>query len=385
MMPGELPLRAPSPGAGRGRLLGRLLLVAAGLGIGLLGVEAGFRLFAPQPLGAPLSSSLLRGEFVQPGDHRNDNREYRVEVHVNPDGFADKDWGPKQQGVLRVVVIGDSFVQAAQVSLRNGFGRVLERSVAEILGHEVDVLSMGVPGAGTATELGVLDTFALPRSPDLVILAFLPGNDILNNHPLLEEKEGKPFFALRDGQLVPVDAGDAVVPAWMRGPLWNGSHAWRFFARKAWRGQVIKRKIALGKGVPVDFRVYDPAPDPVWDEAWQVTDALIGEMAAHCSAQGVRFATVLFPDPIQGTPFNRDALLSSWPAIQGWNFDGVWSRALGLAASHGPVEDLHPAFWESREQLYFPIDGHWTAAGHALAARTTAPFVAKILEEGALH
>jgi hypothetical protein len=382
MNSGDLSPVAPAAHkASRRRWGGRVLLAAGGLILGLLAVEAGFRLFAPQSPGALQSTSLLRGEFTKPGDHPNVSREFRTEVHVNAEGFADKDWGPQEPGVPRVAVLGDSFVQAAQVSLRNGFGRVLERSLEAKLGRDVDVLSMGVPGAGTATELGVLEKYALPEHPDLVLLAFLPGNDILNNHPLLEDKEGKPFFALHEGKLVPIDSGDAVVPRWMQGPLWDWSHAWRYLARKAWSGQVLKRKIALGKGIPVDFRVYDPSPDPLWEEAWQVTDALFAEMARKCAAHGVGFATVLFPDPVQGTPFNRDSLIKSWPAISGWNFDGVWSRAAKLAGRFGPVDDLRPVFWESKLQLYFPIDGHWTAEGHALAAQAAATFVAQRLEE----
>ncbi len=191
--------------------MGRVgLLVAASL-LTLATLELGVRWLAPEPLESPVATR--RGAFLTPGDHPLHTDEFDVQVHVNSDGFVDREWGPRVPGRARVIVVGDSFVQAAQVALPQGFGRMLDAD----LGPDVEVLSMGVPGAGTATALRLIDEQALPRDPDLVVLGFLVANDVLNNDPLLDGKPDKPYYRLQDGELLPWSLADAqvpVIPGW---------------------------------------------------------------------------------------------------------------------------------------------------------------------------
>lgn len=350
----------------------RALALLLGTALALALIEVGVRVFAPQ---ADTGDGLLRGPLTTPGDHHVTTREYDATVHVNAHGFADPEW-PAAGAGRQVVVIGDSFVQAAQVDTGEGFGPRLEAEL-RATGLDVDVLAMGVPGAGTATALGVLREYALPRKPDLVVLGFLVANDVLNNHPLLEGKTDKPFYTLDDhGALVPTDAGDRLGP----GALWRLSAAWRW-ATRAWTTRAVaERKLALGQGVPLDLRVHDPAcvtggglePScPTWDEAWRVTDALIAEMARACG--DVPFLVVLFPDRVQ---VERTV---AWPEARAWDFDAAQARAAAIAGKHAPVVDLLPGMRAAGRELYLIDDGHWTARGHAEAARIAAPFVAERL------
>lgn len=332
----------------------RVVAGVVGMGVALLGVELGVRVLAPQAVSAD-PPPLLRGMLTDPGDHRVRTDEVDVTVHVNARGFVDREWGAKTG--KRVVLIGDSFVQAAQVAPGEGVGAVLD----EVL-DGVEVLSMGVPGAGTATELGVLERYALPMEPDLVVLGFLVANDVLNNHPLLEGKDDKPFYALQGGELVPVDA--VTLSA---GPLWRVSHAWRWIARTGAVRRAAARKLALGQGMPIDLRVHDPAAGPVWEEAWAVTDALVARMASE-----TKLVVVLFPDRVQATG------RSDWPAAEGWDFARAQDRALAMAKAHAPVLDLLPTFRGHGED-FLAKDGHWTASGHRRAAEAMASFVREAL------
>lgn len=345
---------------------GRAALFVLGLLLALGAVEVGVRWVAPQDAGDRAAGTLLRGPLTTPGEHRVRTAEYDVTVPVNASGFVDGPWEGGRRPL--VAVIGDSFVQAAQVPLDAGFGRRL----AQALG-EGEVRSLGVPGAGTATALGLYEHHARAWRPDLVVLGFLVGNDVLNNHPLLEGKDDKPFYALQGGRLVPVVAEDVVAPG---GPLWRLSHAWRLVARAHATREAAARKLALGRGMPIDLRVHDPAPDPVWEEAWGVTAALVAELAARCARDGTELVVVLFPTAAEATRAGREALVAAWPAAAGWDLGRARARA---AAAFAPVPtvDIAGAFVaaEGPEPLYFPVDGHWTARGHAVAAEATAPFV----------
>lgn len=354
----------------------RAVAVALGILLALAALEGGVRVVAPQASGAPVG--LLRGPFTTPGEHRVRGPGYDVVVRVNAAGFVDREWpAPTPGGPARIVVLGDSFVQAAQVRPGEGFGPRLEAAL-EATGRPVDVLSMGVPGAGTGTALGVLREYALPRSPDLVVLGFLVANDVLNNHPLLEGKDDKPFYELRGGRLAPAAAEDVVAAS----PLWDLSAAWRW-ATRAWvTRRVAERKLALGQGMPIDLRVHDPACAReggsaercrVWDEAWAVTDALVGALVA--AAGEVPVVVLLFPDRVQ---VER---ASDWPGAAGWDFDAAQARAAALAGRHAPTLDLLPGMRAAGPDLYLTEDGHWTARGHAAAAALAAPFLAERLPE----
>lgn len=352
------------------RALGRLGLALAGLVGGLLGLEGTIRLINPAP---SEGTALLRGELTTPGEHRVRTAEYDVVVPVNAEGFVDRPWGEPRRPL--VVVIGDSFVQAAQVGLEEGYGRQLERALGE-----GEVRSLGVPGAGTATALGLLDRHALPWKPDLVVLGFLVANDVLNNHPLLEGKDDKPFYRVGPGGLEPVDAAGWDPPG---GPLWRWSAGWRWLAGEWATRKAAARKLELGRGLPVDLRVHDPVPDPVWEEAWGVTGALLAEMAARCREAGTGLGVVLFPDGVQATEAGRARATARWPASAGWDFSRAQARAYQIAAAVAPTLDLLPALRaaDGPEPLYFAEDGHWTARGHRVAAEATAGFVKERLAE----
>ncbi len=360
----------------------RVLLAVGALLAALLAVEAGVRLLDPQPPSAPDPGPLLKGEFTRPGDHPVRTSEYAVTVHVNREGFVDREWGPRRAGVPRVAVIGDSFVQAAQVPLDDGFGRGLEARLSARLGREAEVLSLGVPGAGTATALRLLEERALPLQPDAVLLGFLVSNDVLNNHPLLDTKADKPFYRLEGDVLVPVDRPSALLGPWATGPLWARSHAWRAGVRAILRRQESARRIGAGGGLPLDLCVHDPEAGPLWDESWAVTGALVGSMAADCRAVGTAFGVLLFPDAVEATARGREEALARWPALAGWDLDRARRRAETILGAHAATLDLVPALRaaDGGEPLYFAEDGPWTAAGHAVAAEASTPFVARLLE-----
>lgn len=348
----------------------RLALALSSTLVCLCALEVGVRAWAPVPV-APPSQQLVRGNLTEPGDHPNATPEYSVTVHVNAHGFVDTEWPDTPPDVL---VIGDSFVQAAQVPLNAGFGREL----GDATGLRVE--SMGVPGAGTGTALGVLETYGLPRRPRLVLLGFLVGNDVLNNSPALDSKRDKPYYDVTDdGSLVLTDraalaAAQGPLPAlWSKSALWR--YGWQQWAARA----AAKDKVARGNGVPIDFRVYDPAGGADWEHAWKVTGALVRRMAEVCAHAGVPFGVVLFPDAAAGTASGEARMHADWPATVGWDPSRAHERAAALVSPLAPVLDLRPAFRAAEAAdpapLYFSKDGHWTARGHAVAGLAAAPLV----------
>jgi len=360
------------------RLLPRVFLAVGALALTLGALEAAVRALAPEPL--TRARDARRGAFTRPGLHPVQTPEYRVTVRVNAQGFVDRPWGPKEPGVPRVALLGDSFVQAAQVELDQGLGRRLDRWLDASRGHDVEVLSLGVPGAGTATALQLYDQHAAALEPDLVVLAFLVSNDVFNNHPGLDTKPDKPYFGLVDGALVPLEAADAGLGAIARTGLWRHSHLLRSLGRRVLAGAEARDRVRRGDGMPVDLRVHDPRHPPPWPEAWAVTEALAAALAERCAADGVAFGVLLLPDRVMATVAGARDAAARWPSLAGWDLQAATREAEARLSPHAPVLDLTPAFTRSEQlgegPLYFAQDGHWTALGHDVAARFAADRVA---------
>ena len=132
--------------------------------------------------------------------------------------------------------------------------------------------------------------------------------------------------------------------------------------------------------MPISLRVHDPSQGPVWDEAWAVTDAMLAELARFCESRGVRFGVMLIPDESQVSPTARQRLQTQWPQSTGWDLAVATQRVSGMVGKHSAVFDLQPILTGDGRGLYFPVDGHWTSAGHAAAGRAAAPWVSSLLQ-----
>ena len=144
-------------------------------------------------------------------------------VSTNIFGHRDREHDIKKpEGVFRIAVLGDSYAQAYQVNQKEAFWAVLEDRLnqSDAFGKKVEVLNFGVSGYGTAQELLMLRHKAWNFDPDFVLLAFLTGNDVLNNSKTLEPEKIRPFFSLNgEGKLI-LDNSFTFDPEFVRASLW---------------------------------------------------------------------------------------------------------------------------------------------------------------------
>jgi len=340
------------------------------------------------------------GVRLIPGDRgwwTQEGREFLTPVQINREGLRDVEHRyAKTPGVFRILVLGDSFVEAMHVPLESTFPRQLQERLDRDSGAgKIEVISAGVSGYGTASEVLYFEREGQRYQPDLVLLAFYPGNDVKNNSPTLEDAL-KPVYG-PDGALQRV-TGEA---ARSRRGGWRGllarSAVYRYcrqlllvghprLARKlvgyGWLKAEAVRATVEQDGVPVDYGVYAPALDPVWQEAWGHTDALLERLQRDVSAAGARLVIAVLNTPDQIYPQWWQEIVAAHPHMQNrqWDLDGPQHRVEAWCAEHGVrCLALAPAFRAAlavdSTPLHFHHDGHWTAAGHRLAASELAHFL----------
>ncbi|HRX05110.1 MAG TPA: GDSL-type esterase/lipase family protein, partial [Anaerolineae bacterium] len=326
-------------------------------------------------------------------------------------------------GVFRILPLGDSYVEGLRVPLEQTFGKVLEQQLnaSAPAGQRFEVIPAGVSGWGTDQELLWLREHGAAYQPDLVLLAFFPGNDFQNNSEALEvENMGsiqKPFFHLDTGQLTlsysPFDpatvpqpvqpqtsSGDAAnAPAGLS-PLagWLKQHSalYRFvgpalatgapdFARGLANRGLLERSLvradAPADSIPVAYGIYrDPLSDD-WTNSVTLTGALVAEMHSEAEALDAPLAAVILTAPEQVYPDRWQKRLDDNPAMSAYTWDLEQPNRLAadlLQAAGVPYLDLLPTFREEADagaSLHLRHDGHWTAAGERLAGETTADWL----------
>jgi hypothetical protein len=358
------------------------------------------------------------GWFHTPGArgyYFNPPGEYNAWAEVNSAGFIDREYAQeKPGGVYRILVLGDSFTEGLRVPMDAAFHSILEEEL-NAAGKQVEVINAGVAGWGTDQALLFYQEVGRAYQPDMVLLAFFPGNDIMNNAIALESKNfgavRKPYFLLEDDHLTlhnqpvgsessfaePGEAGSAphLIPehpplAFLR-PVLNHSAFYRYFIPRL---RVIAPGLALKLAqwgliepgsetrnaeqgddyIPIAYGIYKVPLAPSWQEGWRITQALLAQFKSDVEADGGTLRVVVIPDQIQVEPAAWSHILQSYPAMQTYDWDlDQPNRRLAeiLDAQQTPYLDLLPRFraWDG-PPLFFPIDGHWTERGHRLAGES---------------
>ncbi|HJU12664.1 MAG TPA: hypothetical protein VJ728_17395, partial [Candidatus Binataceae bacterium] len=152
--------------------------------------------------------SATRGWRLRPNATGWQRDEGHAFVSINRWGYRGPDWTLTKPGsTLRIAILGDSFVEAQQVREQDTATEVIQQQLTQVLPaiesrHEgqpkqIEVMNFGVDGYGTAQEFFTLVEDVWQFSPDIVVLAFFPGNDVRNNSVVLEGDKCRPFFVPR--------------------------------------------------------------------------------------------------------------------------------------------------------------------------------------------
>jgi hypothetical protein len=113
---------------------------------------------------------------------------------------------------------------------------------------------------------------------------------------------------------------------------------------------------------------------PEWENAWDVTGAIVAQLNSEVEANGGRLAVFLLPDRHQVEGDYLAWALEKYPAMQEreWDLDKPHRLMRGLLAQRAiPFLEMTDEFrayaGETHRLLYYPKDGHWNVEGHHLA------------------
>lgn len=329
-------------------------MVAFSLGLTALFLELALRLLglgAPPALGKDAFDyftwdETLGWELRPNAEGRLTSEEFDVAIRINGRGERADSEVPLERtaGKRRLLVIGDSF----------SFGHGVEAAAAwparlEGLVPDSEVVNLAVTGYGTDQQVLRLEKRGLAYQPDVVLLGLFEGNVFRN---IKHEQMGypKPRFRLADGRLT---LAGVPLPKLAEGETYAAAMPWsRLWAFAGARGIELFRHLGFG-------------------ESWPLTGAILERFAADCRGTGAEPRVVLIP---------KDRAVDA-PGWRGAIHRRTLRKIEELATARGIAAlDLTPLLAAELEKngrpLYFPVDGHWTPAGHEAAARAVAAWLA---------
>jgi hypothetical protein len=281
-------------------------------------------------------------------------------------------------GDSRILLLGDSFVEAAQVEYEDSLAGLLESGLSRRLGTQVAIRNTGVGGWDPPQYL-LQAKLALSREPfDLVLVVVFLGNDVVYRRTeYLPPRMPTEVHEFRIPNAVKYSEFKDAVLYPLNDLLEVRSH---LFILLKTRLAVLLMRLGLSADEFPEVFYRSEATSP----RWEITADIIAEIAHLGEQSNTPTLIVLLPAVFQ---VERETFEQH---LRGFGIDrsrvdlqqpdmtlGAALRARGLT-----VVDLLPVLREAHERgmrLYGTIDRHLSVEGHAVIAQYLEPILATSL------
>lgn len=299
--------------------------------------------------------------FMYYGHEPNANTRYANRFAWNSQGYFDHDYTvEKPDATKRVVIVGDSYVEAVQVPLNRTFHKLVESELngksRGVGGPTIQVIALGNSGTGQAENFRTLRDKGLEYRPDVVVMT-LCSNDFCDDDPELKKE-----LILASGEIGPT----------MRGLARHGLYASAFALRRF--EDVRRNRIAVSP----ELLQWSVVEDSRVEAAWSRTLDYIGASRELCRQKGIMFMLVYlgselevtyFLDPV-GTINRLQARGVSHKQIE-WDITKSAVRVAAYCEQNGvPLVSMLDPFIKAQNDTGNHVFGdHYSMFGHEIAAR----------------
>ena len=301
-------------------------------------------------------------------------------VNTNEWGMRDRSRSLSSAS-LRIALLGDSMLEGVHVKPSEVMNIQVEDILSSMGKHDVDVLNFGIAGIGTTQEFLVYETRAAKFKPDVVVLLFLTGNDVLNNSQSIQTQMYglhtwyAPYY-VRDTngkfRLVPV----ASRPFHNLRLVFEQHSKLFYYLERIW--DRVQLPAFLSSDPDLGWQVFSNSPNPEWNEAWAATEESLIRLNAAVRRDGGQFLVLVLPEFFDYDPDWRQTAkarfgenLPQWvrPESASERLREIASRtgiSLEFLAPYAQAyRDAHDLKWP---YLSLTCDSHLSALGHRVIA-----------------
>lgn len=272
----------------------------------------------------------------------------------------------KENEKYRIIMLGDSFIEARQVENNEKASWLLENNLRKKR-FNVDVINMGVSGYGTDQEVYYLISEGLKYNPNLVILNIFVGNDI-------SETAKDDVYKLENDSLVKNKVKIATYrKVWAS--IRRHSHVASFFSENFLKPLIFKKtknKEGL-KEIPIRFlNNLDNSSDSNYEKnALEKVGLLIKKMKNTLELNNIKLLVVIIPEKEQlsNEIFQAHYNITDLSTINIIKYQSMLINILN--AEKIECIDLLPILSnEQNNTFYFEEDSHFNIKGNKKLAET---------------
>ncbi|HUG17852.1 MAG TPA: SGNH/GDSL hydrolase family protein [Planctomycetaceae bacterium] len=357
----------------------------------VLTLELATRFFHPDRLYEvqfdPDIGYLLKPNLSITVTDRESNETY--DLRTNSLGFRGSEWiVPKPQGVKRIAILGDSFVEGRAYPEDRVFCGRLQKLLNESSTSERwEVMNLGVGGQNTSTQLAVYQKIVKPLDPDLVILCVTLSNDIRENFRELAHTDGVSCELEQDGRLnftPPRRMADLEIKSQSKLYLWQKAKMQFAVDRcRSWisAADLYDPLAKIKRNQLEETRRLTAVPlEDRYQRAWSVTGKILELFQTQVEETGSRFYVVSLPNAWQIHPNLFDSVQSEQRDPEALALDQPIEQLAAIADRLGlELLELTPAFREDladfqrsapgqsvEERLFLKGIGHYSERAHQL-------------------
>jgi len=338
--------------------------------VGCFGVgEAYFQMFDPQGLQSETIHESVYG--INNGLKANvrqhwTDRDYDIEITTNSKRLRDSEHPyEKENGVFRILTLGDSFTFGFGVNLQETYAKVSEELLKSqgfaTNGLRVETINTGVPGWGTAQELVFYLEEGVKYDPDIITICFVKNDPMDNMNSGLFELQGKTLVRLSPQKGVITKTRELLKLIPGTRILGENSHFYNFVRLRTLHAMYDHINTEHNvETVNMGNRLELPREEGREDQPFGYEEALTIEIFRQ-------FFKVIKDSKRKVIIFDVQGHLDFFPKIQSFFRERVDQKDVFILNTKQFFEE-HQRKGEST----FLSDGHWNRYGHRLAAEMLA-------------
>lgn len=273
---------------------------------------------------------------------------------LNSQGFKDTEFSQKNDQTYRILGIGDSFAYGV-VPYQDNYLTLLESQLQEE-GLNIEVFNMGIPSIGPKDYLSLLIREGLQFQPDMVLLSFFIGNDVLESHRQAKWYSYSYLASLFHYMLT--------IRPKNEGRIIHGKNVYCDECPAFDQDTYLN----IEKDRSLIYVTDNKDVLPFFHEALDY----LNQIQNICRKKGIEFVVVIIPDEVQiNASLQKKIREQLLIQANRWNIILPNERLTTKLKEMGIDNlDLYPYFLKEAQlqNLYRPQDTHWNIAGNRLAA-----------------